>query len=132
MKLNISARSSLGKVLPGKISYIINNHIYKALNWQRLSVLRQFHILCIVFKAIHCLNFPIYLKKLFVSLSESHGRTTRSKNNLILKLPKYKLNAFKFSFVCTAIRLWNSLHVSIRSATSLNQFKARYSAKYFE
>jgi hypothetical protein len=139
LDINQSHCAKLNKLQNACVRYACNlrkyDHVspsYKALNWQRMSVLRQFRVLCLVFKAIHCPGFPIYLKKLFVSLSESHGRTTRSKDNLILKLPKYKLNVFKFSFVCTAIRLWHSLHVSIRSATSLNQFKVLYSAKYFE
>jgi hypothetical protein len=139
LDINQSHCAKLNKLQNACIRYACHvrkyDHVspsYKALKWQRLNVLRQFHVLCLVYKAIHCPNFPNYLKKLFVSLSESHGRTTRSKDTFILKLPKYKLNAFKFSFVCTAIRLWNSLHVSIRSASSLNQFKVLYSAKYFE
>jgi hypothetical protein len=105
---------------------------YNKLKWQRLDVLRQFHILCFVFKSIHYPEFPDYMKQLFVSLSESHGRATRSKDNLILKTHAYKLNAFKFSFICTATRLWNALHTSVRSAKSLSQFKVTYSAKYFK
>jgi hypothetical protein len=77
---------------------------YVALKWQKLNILRSFHIDSMVFKALNCPNFPVYIKDLFVTVSESHGRSTRSKDSLILKSPKYKLNAFKFSFVCTAVR----------------------------
>jgi hypothetical protein len=108
------------------------SHFYKKLKWQRIDVLRDFHIACFVFKAIHCPAFPNYIKSLFLTLSKSHGRTTRSRDSLILKMPSYKLNAFKFSFVCSAVRLWNSLHFSIRAAKTLQQFKTLYSAKYFK
>jgi hypothetical protein len=104
---------------------------YKILKWQKMDVLREFHIACFVFKAIHCQAFPSYIKNLFISLSESHGRATRSRDSLILKMPNYKLNAFKFSFVCSAVRLWNALHFSVRAAKTLTQFKTLYSAKYF-
>jgi hypothetical protein len=33
---------------------------------------------------------------------------TRSRDSLILKLPKFKLNAYKFSFACSAVRSWNA------------------------
>jgi hypothetical protein len=61
---------------------------YKTLKWQRLDVLREFLIACFIFKAIHCQAFPTYIKKLYVSLSESHGRATRSRDSLILRMPK--------------------------------------------
>jgi hypothetical protein len=134
---NLSAK--LNKLQNACVRYACNlrkyDHVspsYAQLKWQRLDILRQFHILSLVFKSIHCPAFPDYMKRIFISLSESHGRSTRSKDTLILKIPAYKLKAFKCSFTCTAIRLWNSLHVSVRSATSLNQFKALYSAKYFK
>jgi hypothetical protein len=101
------------------------------LKWQRLDILRELHIVCLVFKSIICQSFPEYMKNLFVSLSQSHGRTTISKDTIILKFPLYKLSAYKYSFVCSAIRLWNYLHISVRLATSLNQFKARYGARHF-
>jgi hypothetical protein len=111
-----------------------NDHIspfYKILKWQKMDVLREFHIACFVFKAIHSQAFPSYIKNLFISLSESHGRATRSRDSLVLKMPNYKLNAFKFSFVCSDVRLWNALHFSVRAAKTLSQFNTLYSAKYF-
>jgi hypothetical protein len=105
---------------------------YRKLKWQKLDVLRRFHMSCMVYKSISIPSFPSYMKNNFVSLSESHGRSTRSKDSLVLKLPKFNLNAFKLSFVCSAIRLWNSLHSFIRASKSLSQFKTRFSARYFE
>lgn len=131
--------SKLNKLQNACVRYACNlrkyDHVspfYNLLKWQRLDILRDLHTVCLVFKSIHCPAFPQYMKNLFISLSESHGRSTRSKDTLILKIPSFKLNAFKFSFTCTAIRLWNSLHLSIRSATSLDQFKVRFRARYFK
>jgi hypothetical protein len=61
---------------------------FKKLKWPMLNSLLHFHVVTTVYKALHVPRFPIYLKNMFTSLSESHGRLTRSKNNLILKLPK--------------------------------------------
>jgi hypothetical protein len=92
--------------------------------------LLHFHIVTTVYKALHVPRFPIYLKNMFTSLSESHGRFTRSKNNLMLKLPKYNLLPYKRSFAYAAAFLWYELPLSLRCAKSVTNFKVLYRAKF--
>jgi hypothetical protein len=71
---------------------------YDLLKWDRCADLRKFHLLCIVYQCLHNDVFPSYMKDMYVILSDSHGRATRSKDAFILKLPLFNLRAFHFSF----------------------------------
>ena len=105
--------------------------LYASLKWQKLNVLVDFHLLCIVYNALYEPLFPSYIRSLFITLSDSHGRGTRSADALVLKLPKFSLSVYKKSFVYRSIFLWNSLPLVIRKASSLSKFKSLYRAKYF-
>ena len=86
-----------------------------------------FHILCkislTIFKCIHG-NAPDYLKDLIVlSQPQTCLHTSNHANRLVpLPFPKYcKIsNAFRYS----ALIVWNNLPPSVRSATSLSNFKS--------
>jgi hypothetical protein len=69
---------------------------------------------------------------MFLTLPDSHGRATRSKNNFTLKLPKYKLLAYKRYFAYETAHIWNEMPLFVRSAKSVLQFKVLYRAKFFK
>ena len=83
-----------------------------------------------VFKCIHG-NAPDYLKDLIVLSQPQAGlHTSNCANRLVpLPFPKYckVSNAFRYS----APTVWNNLPPSIRSATSLSNFKSSLKAHYF-
>ena len=83
-----------------------------------------------IFKCIHG-NAPDYPKDLIVlSQSQTGLCTSNCVNRLVpLPFPKYckVSNAFRYS----APTVWNNLPLSIRSATSLSNFKLSLKAHYF-
>jgi hypothetical protein len=137
--ISVELKSKLQKVQNSCVRFACNlkkfdqvSPSFKKLKWQKLNSTTAFHMAIIVYKSLHLDKFPSYLKFMFLSLSDSHGRSTRSKSNLTLKLPKYNLLAYKRSFAYAAAHLWNELPLSIRCAKSLYQFKTLYRANFFK
>jgi hypothetical protein len=83
LDLSQNLNSKLQKLQNACVRYACNlrkyDHVslcYKKLKWQKIDVLRRFRMMCLLFKVLHSPAFPGYMKKSFVSLSESHGQAT--------------------------------------------------------
>jgi hypothetical protein len=101
----------------------------KKLKIPQLHEVRKFHMLCLLFKCLHDEGMPEYLVSRFATLSSTHGRNTRSANNLILSIPEFRTLAYSNSFTVSVIRYWNELPAEIRLAASFKVFKERYTRK---
>ena len=90
----------------------------------------QYKISLTVLKCIHG-NAPDYLKDLIVLSQSQTGLCSSNHVNRLVPLifPKYckVSNAFRYS----APTIWNNLPLTIRSATSLSNFKSSLKAHYF-
>ena len=93
-----------------------------------------FHILhkisLTVFKCIHG-NAPDYLKDLIVLSQPQTGLRTSNHANRLVPLPFPKYCKVSNAFIYSAPTVWNNLPPSIRSATSLSNFKSSLKAHYF-
>jgi hypothetical protein len=99
--ISVEVKSKLQRIQNSCVRFACNlkkyDHVspsFKKLSWQRITSLTTFHMATMVYKSLHSPKFPAYLKSMFSSLSDSHGRSTRSKSNFTLKLPKYNLLAY--------------------------------------
>ena len=94
----------------------------------------HFHILykisLTIFKCIHG-SAPDYLKDLIVLSQPQTGLHTSNRANRLVPLPFPKYckvsNAFRYS----GPTVWNNLPPTIRSVTSLSNFKSSLKAHYF-
>ena len=102
----------------------------KKLKWLPIRLRRNTHILHLLYCVLFNPSIPFYLKERFEFLSNSHNRSLRSNENLVLKIPFHSSSFFANSFSVKAARLWNSLPVNIRQAQSLNRFKSLLKAHY--
>ncbi len=60
------------------------------------------------------------------------GRSLRSSNQRLLNVPRAKLKSRgDRAFAVAAPKLWNSLPVSIRTASTLNEFTAKLKTHFF-
>ncbi len=92
-----------------------------ALHWLPIRYRIDFKVLLLVFKALNGLT-PVYLSDLLSA--HNPGRSLRSSNQRLLKVPRDKLKSRgDRAFTVAAPKLWNSLPVSIRTAS--RQGKAR-------
>ena len=89
-----------------------------------------YKISLIVFKCVHG-SAPDYLKDLIVLSQPQIGLHTSNRANHLVPLPFPKYckvsNAFRYS----APTVWHNLPPTIRSATSLSNFKSSLKAHYF-
>jgi hypothetical protein len=68
---------------------------------------------------------PSYLQDLLPTPIQARQRYNL-RNNANLEVPFARLESYSQSFFPASMRLWNSIHLSIREAPSKNSFKARY------
>lgn len=93
------------------------------LEWLTVRQRRNLHILSSLYSILFHSKSPGYLKQRFVFLASKHGLSLRSTDSLLLDVPTHSSNFYGLSFTVQAIRLWNSLPVSIRAAKTLETFK---------
>ena len=75
-------------------------------------------------------NMPLYLRRRFNTLSDSHGRNTRSRNNFTLLLPSYYRNTYANSFTYLSTKYWNELPSAMRVTQNQKLFKKVYRARF--
>jgi hypothetical protein len=106
-----------------------NEHITPilcALHWLPVAKRIEFKIMVTTYKILHD-EAPVYLKSLIDLESSRSKRTLRSSNECRLHEPKYNLEHYGArSFYVAAPRLWNTLPNELRTAQTLNEFKARF------
>ena len=76
----------------------------------------------LTFKALNNLT-PAYILKLLKPMSETHSLSLRSSDSGLLSIPRSRSALYDRSFSYSASKLWNSLPQSLRTSSSLNEFK---------
>lgn len=105
------------------------SHYRTQLKWLNIRHRRNTHILCLLYNILHHPLSPHYLKERFTPLIPP-DRPSRSSQHLLLMTPQHNTNFYTDSFTVTAIRLWNSLPVDIRKASSMGIFKSKLYQHY--
>jgi len=102
------------------------NHItpvLKSLHWLPICYRIDFKVLMLVFKSLNGLA-PVYMSDLLSS--HNSGSSLRSSNQRLLTVPRTKLKTRgDRAFAVAGPKLWNSLPVPIRTASSLHEFKTK-------
>ena len=111
--------------------YHITPALYE-LHWLPISLRIDYKILLLTFKCIYGLA-PTYLSDL-INIKPNSLYNLRSTGKLLLDHPKGKMltTLGARSFSAAAPKLWNSLPVELRQATSLNSFKTRLKTYLFK
>ncbi|XP_061902364.1 uncharacterized protein LOC133649723 [Entelurus aequoreus] len=124
---NAAARLVTGAKMREHISPILSS-----LHWLPVKRRVKFKIVMFVFKALNGLA-PAYIKDLLDQPTSSRlGRCLRSDNQMTLKVPRSNLvTRGDRAFSVMAPRLWNKLPLSIKSATTLDSFRARLKTHLF-
>ena len=104
--------------------------LYRALGWRRLYYQRLEQKSILMYKTLHGMT-PDYLRSRFVyrdNVSAYRLRNTEKK----LVLPQPRTDYLKRSFLYSGAQLWNNLHVDLRQASSLTDFKSKLSRHSFK
>ena len=106
------------RVVAGCRNYDHITPILKELHWLPVIKRIQFKTLMITYKALNGLA-PIYLTERLQK--KANTRTRRSYGELILAVPKYKLQTYGLNAFSVAVStLWNKLPSHIINSKSLN------------
>jgi hypothetical protein len=100
----------------------------RKLHWLPITSRITFKISLITYKTLH-FKSPSYLHSLLVPYNPT--RRLRSSDKLLLTVPSIKSSAGRRSFSFAAPTIWNSLPLSLRSATSLQSFRANLKTHLF-
>ena len=114
------AQNAAARVLTGIPRFSHITPILKELHWLPVKERIMYKILLMTWKALNGRS-PQYILDL-VSLYVPN-RNLRSSNCNMLSVPKVQSLAGEKSFFYSAPKLWNSLPVSVRNATSIESFK---------
>ena len=93
----------------------------RKLHWLPIKSRITYKIAIITYKTLHNQS-PSYLKTLLVPYTPV--RHLRSSDQLLLSVPPLKSSSGRRSFSFAAPSVWNSLPLSLRSATSLQSFRS--------
>ena len=96
---------------------------YRELRWLKIETRRTYFMGCLLFRIINTRQ-PDLLYKSITYRNAKTSRTTRASEDL-LSLPLCRTEIYRRSFVFSASKLWNNLPPHVRSAQSINIFKAR-------
>ena len=114
---SVQRRAAL--ICTGAYKHTEHQKLLSELGWHRLNIRRKLHQLCMIFK-IKKNNAPQYVTNLFPNpVTPSYNL----RNQTNLPIPYYRLKSSSTSFIPNSIRLWNSIPITTRSATSINIFK---------
>ncbi len=100
------------------------------LHWLPVHLRIDFKLAIITWKALN-LQQPSYLSELLHQRTVNSQRNLRD-NGLLLVVPRTATRIGERAFSSAAPRLWNSLPLSIRSASSLDTFKSRLKTHLFK
>ena len=104
------------------------------LHWLPIRYRIKFKILLITFKILNFLALS-YLSSLISLRLPSKYNLRNSSDELLLSYPRFKskatLHVGDRSFTCAAPKLWNALTFDIRSASTVNIFKAKLKTHLF-
>ena len=124
--LNVERISKLQKRAARKIlqaDYLTPSSLMlEELGW--LSILKRLVLnkAILRFKALNKLT-PTCITDLLKPVPESHSLSLRSSVNALLLIPRSRTALYDSSFSYSESKLWNSLPKSLRTASSLSEFK---------
>ena len=101
----------------------------KKLHWLPVKYRIIFKVVLLTFKALHGMA-PNYLKTLLQSYMPSRSLISETGNLLIMPKACRKLGCHTFAYA--APKLWNELHVNIRTTTSLVSFRSSLKTHLFK
>ena len=122
-------QNTAARILTRTKKYDHISPILKDLHWLRVRERIEFKILMLTYKCLNDLA-PPYLSELLEDYVPP--RSLRSESQLNLKVPRTRLRSFgdrAFSHVAPV--LWNELPVAIKTASSLDTFKAKLKSHIF-
>lgn len=90
--------------------------------WLSIKSRRQYFQVSL-FYSIIASSKPSYLHDLFPKVSPELRRSSRNVSSPKFEIPSFFTDSYKYSFRVTSIKLWESLPVTIRHASSLESFK---------
>lgn len=125
---NTQRRAAL--VCTGAYRHTSNDALLAELGWQPLRIRRQIHKVCLFFKIINNLT-PPYLRPLIPRTHDMQYRL-RSATNAALPIPYSRLSSTRSGFVHSTVKVWNSLSVDVRSASTLSGFKSKVKRELFK
>ena len=99
------------------------SHHRSQLKWLPIRRRRDLHVLSLLYSILFNRYSPVYLKERFVFRSSVLNRSLRISHDLSLDMPPHSTDFYSNSFTIHAVRLWNSLPISIRQASSIHSFK---------
>jgi len=99
--------------------------LFKELKWMKFNDRVAYRKSVLVYMSINNLA-PSYLNDKFQLSNTTHNRILRSSNNNELHIPKPRLEFYRKSLSYSGPKIWNSIPLNIREATSLQQFKSLY------
>lgn len=96
----------------------------RELGWLSVKSRRTYYLCCYFYKLLS-VSKPSYLRELFVEDVDVRrsDRLAAKKNNVTFKIPNFTTTHYEFSFVVTAIRLWEELPTEVINASSIEIFK---------
>ena len=103
--------------------------LLRSLYWLPVKYRVHFKLCLLTYKDLHE-EQPVYLRSLIaISLPP---RSLRSNRGITLSIPRIKTNTGTRAFSSCAFSLWNSLPLSVHSATSVATFRRRLKTYLFD
>ena len=122
-------QNTAARILTRTKKYDSISPVLKELHWLKVKERIDFKILMLTYKCLHDLAPPYLTELLEVYIP---ARQLRSESDLRLKVPKTRLKSYgdrAFSYIAPV--LWNSLPLSIKTASSLTIFKSKLKNHFF-
>ena len=102
--------------------------VLRSLHWLPVHKRITFKILLLVYRSLHKLA-PSYLQNTLNVYKPS--RNLRSSTSQALQMPRIKHSWGERAFSHVGPKIWNSLPMSLRNASSLNEFKSNLKSYLF-
>ena len=96
--------------------------MFDELGWISIPRRLMYNKALLTFKALNNLT-PAYISDLLKPMSETHSLSLRSSDNGLLSIPRSRSALYDRSFTYSASKLWISLPQTLRTTSSLNEFK---------
>ena len=96
--------------------------MFDELGWLSIPRRLMYNKALLTFKALNNLT-PAYISDLLKPMSETHSLSLRSSDNGLLSIPRSRSALYDRSFTYSASKSWNSLPQTLRTTSSLNEFK---------
>lgn len=100
---------------------------FKQSKWLNLSEHFECHMACLIFKVIKHKS-PSYLLSKLKKGTDTHQYHRSTRHCTQFTVPKHKSALFQRSFSYTAVKLYNSIPLDIKSCTSITSFRKQITA----